>query len=49
MDSSEIGSIETMKRKPLKLPPDFFGNVKAFLNTPPPPKRGKKAKKKAKG
>jgi hypothetical protein len=32
------------KQKPLKLPPDFLANVKAFLNTPPPPKR-KKAKK----
>jgi hypothetical protein len=26
------------RSKPLKLPPDFLANVKAFLNTPPPPK-----------
>ena len=30
--------------KKLKLPDDFLATVQAFLNTPPPPKKGKKAK-----
>jgi hypothetical protein len=28
------------RQKPLKLPPDFPGNVKAFLNTPAPAQEG---------
>ena len=36
-----------MGRKPskLKLPDDFLGTVSALLNTPPPPKGKRKAKK----
>lgn len=37
------------KTSPLKLPDDFLGTVQAFLNTPPPPKKGKKSKAKPKG
>lgn len=37
------------KRDLLKLPDDFLGTVKAFLNTPKPPKKAKRksAKRKA--
>lgn len=36
-----------MKRdKPLKLPDDFVGTLKALLQTPPPPKR-QRAKRQA--
>ena len=34
--------------KRLKLPDDFLGNVQKFLNTPPPPKKGTRAKPKPK-
>jgi hypothetical protein len=35
------------REKPLKLPPDVLGTLKALLQTPPPPKaKPKKAKKK---
>ena len=30
--------------KVVKLPDDFLGNVTAFLNTPPPPRKAKRKK-----
>lgn len=35
------------KTAKLKLPDDFLGTVSALLNTPPPPKGKKSAKRKA--
>lgn len=32
----------------IKLPDDLIGNLRVMLNTPPPPKKGKRKAKKAK-
>lgn len=38
----------TKTKGQLKLPSDFLGTIAALLNTPPPPKKGKRKPRKTK-